>query len=397
VKATKENLNWPLQPTFFVPDEVKKLFQSRILDLKAEYEEWQKKYQKWTDNNPKLSNKLKDMLTRSIPNALSSELVQQIPEKWMATRASSGIMIQTAAQFVPGLVGGSADLAPSTKTIINDSNSISAHHFEGRNFHFGIREHGMGSILNGIAEYGGFIPYGATFLVFSDYMRPAIRLAALMKLQVIYVFTHDSIFVGEDGPTHQPVEHVAALRSIPNLVVFRPADTLEVAMAWVYAIKRKQGPTALILTRQTVANFDREKNFDSADIHKGGYILSMEKNTHPDVVLAASGSELQTVMDTKKILESENLSVRVVSIPSLDCFLSQSPEYQDEIVPKTGSQVVVVEAGISQGWDSISHIPILKICMDRFGESAPYHILAQKFGFTGEQVADKVRAWIGGR
>jgi len=392
IKLMKEKNGWPLEPAFYIPEEVKQIFQTRNIELNKEYEEWQNSYQSWCEKHPEKVKLLKNMLTKSVPENLAEELVKSIPEKPLATRVSSGKMLQKVAELIPGLTGGSADLAPSTKTLIDQSGSVSANNFNGRNFHFGIREHGMGAILNGMAEYGGLIPYGATFLVFSDYMRPSIRLAALMNLQVIYVFTHDSIFVGEDGPTHQPIEHVAALRSIPNLTVFRPADSLEVAMAWSFAVNHK-GPTALSLTRQTVSNLERPDNFKHTDVYSGGYILAKELKENLDLVIIATGSEVDVALNAKQILEKENLSVRIVSMPSVELFKSQSDDYQKSVVAED-CHTVVVEAGISFGWQDIANKPTLVIGIDRFGESAPYKMLAEKFGFTGEQVAEKIKSWM---
>ncbi|MCK4297088.1 MAG: transketolase, partial [Candidatus Marinimicrobia bacterium] len=292
---------------------------------------------------------------------------------------------------------GSADLAPSTKTFLESYPSIGPDQFEGRNFHFGIREHAMGGIINGIALYDGFIPFGSTFLVFSDYMRPAVRLAAFMGLHVIYVFTHDSIYVGEDGPTHQPVEQLAALRAIPNLTVIRPADGLEVAISWTYALRNRKGPTALVLSRQKVLPLERSNTFDPFLIQKGGYIISSERYGLLDLVLIASGSEVQVAVETQKILEKEGLSVRVVSMPSIEVFRIQPENYKASVIPQKDSRVVVIEAGVSQGWSDITSLPLLTIGIDHYGASAPYKVLAEKYGFTGEKVADKIREWISKR
>jgi transketolase len=295
---------------------------------------------------------------------------------------------------MPGLIGGSADLAPSTKTTIEGSPSIGAGRFEGRNLHFGIREHAMGGILNGMALYGGFIPYGSTFLVFSDYMRPSIRLACIMGVQVIYVFTHDSIFVGEDGPTHQPIEHLAALRSIPSLTVIRPADGLETAMAYAYALRKQDGPTAICLTRQTVPELRRLQTLDPSDLQKGGYVLSAEQGKRPDLILVATGSEVAVAVDAQKILAEQGIDARVVSMPCPSVFQKQLQPYRDAVLPRDGVPVVVIEAGISMGWTGLTRAPFLFIGMNRFGASAPAEILAEKFGFTGSVVAEKAAAWL---
>ncbi len=394
VAATKQKLGFPSDESFFIPEQVKELCDQRIEDLKAEYQKWQEKFQQWESNNPELAKQMSAMLSGDLPDNFADQLINAIPEKNLATRASSGKILQKAAELVPGIVGGSADLEPSTKTFIENSPAIAAENFSGRNFHFGIREHGMGSILNGIALHSGFIPYGSTFLVFSDYMRPPIRLAAMMGIQVIYVFTHDSIFVGEDGPTHQPIEQIAALRIIPNLTVIRPADSLEVAMAWVSALENKKGPTVLALTRQTVPNLLRSENFDNNTILKGGYIISAEKDKKLDVVLVGTGSEVFVALDSQKILEQEGYSVRVVSLPCLEIYNAQSLEYRESVIPTNSCPVAVVEAGVTQRWGDIAESQVLKIGIDRYGASAPNADLSENFGFTGELVAKKVSSFL---
>ena len=394
VLATKQNLGFPDEPAFFVPEQVKELCSQRVEEQKAEYQKWQENFKEWKEKNSDLTELMNKMLSGDLPNNFTDELIKSIPEKDVATRVSSGKILQKVAELVPGLVGGSADLTPSTKTRIDNSPSIAPNKFAGRNLHFGIREHAMGSVLNGMALHRGFIPYGSTFLVFSDYMRPPIRLAAMMGIQVIYVFTHDSIFVGEDGPTHQPIEQLAALRTIPNLTVIRPADSMEVAMSWVSALNNKKGPTAFALTRQTVPNLPRLENFDNKDILKGGYIISAENGAKLDVVLAATGSEVHVALDSQKILEQQGYSVRVVSLPSLELYNAQSAEYRESVIPKNSCPVVVVEAGVSQGWGDIAESPVLKIGIELYGASAPNATLAEKFGFTGEKVAEKVMAWL---
>jgi transketolase len=275
---------------------------------------------------------------------------------------------------------------------MNGFDSIAPGKFSGRNFHFGIREHGMGAIVNGIILYGGFKAFGATFFVFSDYMRPTIRLAALMKIPMINVFTHDSIFVGEDGPTHQPVEHLAVLRAIPNSVVIRPADGIETAVAWAYALRKIDGPVSLILTRQKIDSFERESDFNPHDVLKGAYIVSKEKSNKPDFIIAASGSEVPVAVAAKKLLEKE-FSIRVVSIPSKEIFESQSEEYKNEIIPNN-IPLVIVEAATMNGWGDLFRQKLLLIGMNSFGASAPYQTLAEKFGFNGKSVAEKIKNWI---
>ncbi|MBL7074079.1 transketolase [candidate division KSB1 bacterium] len=396
VLETKRNLGWPTRPNFYVPDEVRELFYCRVEELKKEYNRWQDNFRSWQKRNPKLAEQWGEMFAKRVPNSIDEELIRSIPTKPNATRVISGKILQKAAELVPSLCGGSADLAPSTKTLIEDSPSIGQGRFGGRNFHFGVREHAMGAVLNGLALYGSWIPYGSTFLVFSDYMRPSIRLAAMMGVQVIYVFTHDSIFVGEDGPTHQPVEQLAALRAIPNLTVIRPADGLEVAIAWTYALKNRSGPSALILTRQNVPTLPRPANFDPFLIQKGGYVLSEEKKEGPYIVLVATGSEVHLALESQKILEGEGCSVRVVSMPSLEIFRGQSKSYRESVIPRRNCRLAVIEAGVPHGWDGITESPILIVSLDRFGASAPLGMLVEKFGFTGEAVSEKIKAWSNG-
>jgi len=345
--ATKKNLNWPVDKEFYVPDEVAKLFASRKSELKKNYNEWNDEFNKWKKSDPDKAELFNKYINQYLPDNLEDELLAAVPKEPNATRTLSSKVIQKIAQLVPNFIGGSADLAPSTNTMMNGFASVAPGKFEGRNFHFGIREHGMGAILNGITLYGGFKAFGATFFVFSDYMRPTIRLAAIMQIPVIYVFTHDSIFVGEDGPTHQPVEHLAALRSIPNSTVFRPADGIETAMAWAFALRHKDGPVSLILSRQKIEEYERDNNFKPSDVLKGAYIVSKENGNKPDLIIAASGSEVPVAADAKKLLA--DLSVRVVSIPSREVFNKQSSDYKDNLFPPD-VPVVVIEAATMTGW-----------------------------------------------
>ena len=397
LKETKRRLGFSEDEYFYIPDEVKKLFNLRVKELEEEYKCWQKQFGVWQEKNPELWKLWKTIKTKSVPDTIEKELINIVKSEPAATRSLSGKVMQKIAELVPGFCGGSADLAPSTKTFLESYPSIGPDQFKGRNFHFGIREHAMGGIINGIALYDGFIPFGSTFLVFSDYMRPAVRLAAFMGLHVIYVFTHDSIYVGEDGPTHQPVEQLAALRTIPNLTVIRPADGLEVVISWTYALRNRKGPTALVLSRQKVLPLERSNTFDPFLIQRGGYIISSERDGLLYLVLIASGSEVQVAVETQKILEKEGLSVRVVSMPSIEIFRIQPENYKASVIPQKDSRVVVIEAGVSQGWSDITSLPLLTIGIDHYGASAPYKVLAEKYGFTGEKVADKIREWISKR
>lgn len=389
--ATKQNIGWPVEKEFYVPEEVAKLFADRKSEMKKKYDDWNAEYVKWQKNNSDKAEQYEKYITQWLPENLEEELLAAAPKEPNATRTLSSKVIQKIAQIVPNVVGGSADLAPSTNTYMNGFASIAPNKFEGKNFHFGIREHGMGAILNGIILYGGFRAFGATFFVFSDYMRPTIRLAAIMNVPAIYVFTHDSIFVGEDGPTHQPVEHLAVLRAIPNSTVFRPADGVETAMAWSFALKNSGGPVSLILTRQKIEAFDRAADFDPKEVLKGAYITSKEKDGKLDLVIAASGSEVPVADEAKKLLT--DLNIRVVSIPCRELFEKQSEDYKSKIFP-ADVPVAIIEAASMTGWGDLFRQKLLMIGMTTFGASGPYKTLAEKFGFTGAQVASKIKAWM---
>ena len=394
LKAAKENLGWSADKSFYIPEEVSELFIKRVRDLSHEYNKWMDEYSAWKIDNPDLSRQTDSDWVKEQVEKLSGDLMNNIPCDSAATRKLSGTVMQKIADYLPGFCGGSADLSPSTNTFLKSYNSIRADHFNGRNFHFGIREHAMGAILNGMALYGGIIPFGATFLQFADYMRPPIRLAAMMGLQVIYVFTHDSIFLGEDGPTHQPVEQLAALRTIPNLTVIRPADATEVAGAWILALKNNLGPTALILTRQKVPALNRPADFSLSDVYKGAYIIAGENSKNIDLILVSSGSELQLALEVSDQLTAEGYSVRVISMPSMEIFRQQSKEYQELILSQRNTKVVVIEACSLMGWGDIIRAPMLKIGIEEFGKSAPYEKLAEEFGFTPEAITVKVKNWL---
>ncbi len=394
LRETKTALGFPPDADFYVPEEVQKHFGERVQALTAEYEKWQQQFMAWRQKNPQLAEKWEAARDRKVPADIEKHLLETLKDQSGATRSLSGRVMQKIAELVPSFYGGSADLAPSTNTFMKKYPAISADSYAGRNFHFGVREHGMGGILNGLALYGGFIPFGATFFVFSDYMRPTLRLAAISGLQAVYVFTHDSIFVGEDGPTHQPVEQLAALRAIPNLTVIRPADGLETAMAWGYALKNQDAPTALILTRQKVAELKRAENFDPYLVQKGGYVLSPEKNGPPEVVIVATGSEVQVAVQCQQMLEDKGIAARVVSMPSIEIFKAQDRAYRDSVLARGKSRYVVMEAGIAQGWGDLIRDDYLMIGMDRYGASGPYTILAEQFGFTAEKAAGRIMSWL---
>jgi transketolase len=331
------------------------------------------------------------MWDKQLPADLAEELLSAVAGKDGATRALSGAVLQKAAALVPSLVGGSADLAPSNNSDIKGSPSIQTGAFAGRNLHYGVREHAMGAVVNGMALYGCFIPYGATFLVFSDYCRPTIRLSALMNLQSLYIFTHDSFFVGEDGPTHQPIEHVASLRLIPNVQVIRPADGVETAMMWVSALKHTTGPTAMILTRQTLPVIARSADFNPTDVLKGGYVVSTPAAA--DVVIMASGSEVHVAVEAAATLAVQGIKARIVSLPCLEQFMGQPQSYRDTVLP-AGIPRVAFEAGRSESWGRLIGCDGLFIGIEHFGASAPDKVLAEHFGFTTPQVAGKIKAFL---
>ena len=390
IAATRKNLGWDAAP-FEVPEDVRTTCQQRVDQLKLSYASWQRGFDTWYAANPEKAKLWDEMWHRVLPANLTEELLAVVAGKDGATRALSGTVLQKVAALIPSLVGGSADLSPSNNSDIKGSASIQAGNFAGRNLHFGIREHAMGAVINGMALYGCFIPYGATFLVFADYCRPAVRLSALMGQQAIYIFTHDSFFVGEDGPTHQPIEHVASLRLIPGLQVIRPADGVETALAWQAALQYA-GPTALILTRQKLPVIGRPASFTPADALKGGYVVSTP-TTVPAVVIMASGSEVHVAVEAAASLASEGITARVVSVPCLETFLAQSAEYRSQVLP-AGIPRVAFEAGRGMPWGSLIGCDGLFIGVEHFGASAPDKVLAEKFGFTAPQVAERIAAFL---
>jgi len=389
--AAKRALGWPESPAFLVPAEVRERFAARAAALRPEYERWQREFAAWRARDAAGADRWDALTARRVPADLFDRLVEKAPAGAAATRAHGNAVLQQAAARVPALAGGSADLEPSTKTRIQDSPSVQRGAFAGRNLHFGIREHGMGAILNGMALSGSFIPYGSSFLVFTDYCRPAIRLSALMKLPVIWVFTHDSIFLGEDGPTHEPVEHLASLRLIPNLLVIRPADGLETAAAWGLALERQGGPTLLALSRQTLPPLARPASFAAADLRRGAGVVR-ESAASGAITLIATGSEVSLAIEAAARLEAEGVAARVVSMPAPQRFLEQDAAWRDHLLP-AGGRRVVVEAGATGGWHAIAGDRGLVIGLDRYGESAPLDALREHFGFTPEAVARRVREW----
>ncbi len=389
--AAKRSLGWPESPPFIVPPEVRALFAARAAALEREYDAWHAGLAAWRARDPGAHEAWRALVEKRVPPDILERLVAQAPTGAAATRAHGNTVLQAAAALVPSLAGGSADLEPSTKTRIQDSPSVARGAFAGRNFHFGIREHGMGSILNGMAVAEGFIPYGSSFLVFTDYARPAIRLSALMKQQVIWVFTHDSVFLGEDGPTHQPVEHLTALRAIPNLLVVRPADGIETAGAWGVALERRDGPTLIVLTRQSLPALERPSSFEPAWLRRGGYVLR-DAAAADAITLIATGSEVGLAVEAAKRIEAGGIATRVVSMPAPQRFFEQDAAWRDRVLPPNGRRVSL-EAGATLYWRHVVGERGLSIGIDRFGESAPLAALAEHFGFTPAKIAARVLEW----
>ncbi|PKN86359.1 MAG: transketolase [Chloroflexi bacterium HGW-Chloroflexi-8] len=395
LNGAKENLGWPLEPKFFIPEKVLSFYRQAIEKGEKLEVEWKKKMSAYQMEYPELAAELSRRLEGKLPENWQLGLpVFAADEKGLATRSSSGKVLNALAIKIPEIIGGSADLAPSTNTWLTDLPAFASETAEGRNIHFGVREHGMGSIVNGMSYHGGVIPYGATFMVFSDYMRPAIRLSALSHLGSIWVFTHDSIGVGEDGPTHQPVEHMAALRAIPNLVTIRPADANEVVESWKIAIENRHKPTALVFTRQALPTLDRNVFSAAEGVRKGAYVLADLGKGKPNVILMASGSEVSLIVSAGKRLADQAINVRLVSFPSWELFEAQSQAYQDSVLLPNVSLRVSVEAGISQGWHRWVGDKGFVLGLDRYGASAPAGTIFKNLGFSEEHVIKIVQDLI---
>jgi transketolase len=391
LKLTKQNLNWPAEPAFYLPEEAVSHFREALEKGAQLDRSWQEAFTSYKEAHPELAARWRQWTEGGLPESWEREMpVFDTDTKGMATRVASGKILNAIAGRMTNLMGGSADLAPSTKTLIDNADDFQPPGFGGRNMRFGVREHAMGGILNGMALHGGLIPYGATFLIFSDYMRPAIRLAALMKLHVIYVFTHDSIGLGEDGPTHQPIEQLAALRAIPNLKVVRPCDANETVEAWKAALKSIGGPVALVLTRQNLPVLDRTVAAGPADgLQKGAYVVRDPQDHRPDLILMASGSEVHLALAAAATLSDKGIAVRVVSVPCWELFEEQPEEYRRLVLPVEVTARLAVEAGVPQGWYRYVGSRGIVIGLNHFGASAPYEVLYEKFGLTAEQVVEK--------
>lgn len=387
VKETKRNLGWPENKSFYVPKDALAHFRKAIKNGAALKKEWMETVKKYEKVHPDLGEAFAAIRSNSLPDGWEKSLPKFDGVEGKATRAYSGDVINAISDVLPSLVGGSADLKPSNNTYINSSADIQSGKYQNRNIHYGIREHAMGAAMNGMALYGGVIPFGGTFQTFSDYMRPAIRLAALSHIQTIFVFTHDSIGLGEDGPTHQSVEHIASMRAIPNLAVIRPCDAHETREAWAAAIRRQHGPTAFALSRQKVALIDRKKYADAKGLHKGAYILAEAetkagKATTPKLILIATGSEVGLAMEARTQLNAAGTPTRVVSMPCWEFFDAQTDKYKQEVLPAKVTARLAIEAGVSQGWHKYVGDRGDTLCVDRFGASAPAEDVFRDYGFT---------------
>jgi len=382
LNAAKDNLGWPKEPRFFIPDDVLEFYRKAVERGRELEYDWKMRFDAYKRLHPALGSELSRRIYNKLPDGWESVIPTfPVDAKGMGTRVASGKTINALAAMLPELIGGSADLAPSNNTKIDGSPAFQKESYEGRNFHFGVREHAMGSVVNGMSVFGGVIPYGATFLIFSDYMRPAIRLAALSHYPSIFIFTHDSVGLGEDGPTHQPIEQLMSLRLIPNLVIIRPADANETAQAWRVAIARRDGPTLLILTRQNVPTLET-----SAQVEKGAYVLK-DFGT-PEIILMASGSEVSLILEAAQKLADEGKGVRVVSFPSWELFEKQDDAYRESVLPKNIQKRLSVEAGAGLGWERYAKS---SISIERYGASSPYKTIFEHLGFTVDNVVAKAK------
>ncbi len=394
VELTKKNLGWPVEPKFLIPDEALKVFRACVESGKKAEEEWNNMFREYEKKYPDLAGEFLSWMSGEVsPDALK-DIPQFDPAAGaVATRSASGKVINAFAPKVKNFLGGAADLAPSTDTLMKGTNSFSAGDRLGRNFHFGIREHGMGAIMNGMAVHGGLIPFGATFLVFSDYMRPPIRLAALSHFRTVYVFTHDSVGLGEDGPTHQPIEHFMALRAIPNMVFVRPADANETAEAWKFVLGYNKGPVALALTRQKLPVIDRKKYAGADGLKRGAYVMA--ESGAPEAIIIATGSEVPVAMAAYEQLAAKGKKVRLVSMPSWEVFDMQDENYRESVLPSGVTKRVSIEAGITKGWSRYIGSKGIAIGIDHFGASAPGDVVMKEFGITGDAVVSAVEKLLG--
>lgn len=411
VRLTKQNLGWPIEPPFLIPDRAADHFREAIGRGKSAEAEWQDKFLAYGRAFPDLARSFQQVMSGELPDGWDQDIpVFPADAKGMATRVASGKVMNAVAPRLPALIGGSADLNPSTYTALSamgdfEPAGATVHDkqgavdgvwsYAGRNLYFGVREHGMGAILNGLAAHGGAVPFGATFLIFSDYMRPPIRLAAMMKLHVIYVFTHDSIALGQDGSTHQPVEQLAGLRAVPGLTIIRPGDANETAVAWRVALEAGERPVALVLTRQNVPTLDRSQCASADGLRQGAYVLIDALNGRPDVILIATGSEVALVMAARQTLQERKIMVRVVSMPSWELFDAQPQSYRDQVLLPSVHSRLAVEAGSSQGWHRYVGDGGDVLGVDRYGASAPGDVVMREYGFTVDNICKRVTALLG--
>jgi transketolase len=389
IRLTKECLQWENQEPFCVPEDALKHFRKCLEKGRKNEKEWLEKFRAYREAHPELADQWADSMSGFLPSEWDQEIPAFKPEDGpIATRAASGKILNAIARKIPTLIGGSADLAPSNKTYLDCSHEFQKGSYDGRNIRFGVREHAMGGIMSGMFLHNGLRPYGGTFLVFADYLRPSIRVASLMRLPLIYIFTHDSIAVGEDGPTHQPIEHLASLRIIPNLTVIRPADATETAEAWRQAIQTSDGPVALILSRQKLPVLERNKSGKENWVNRGAYIIK-DCDGVPDIIIMATGSEVHIALEAGNILKGKNISARIVSMPSWELFEKRSKSYQDRILPPRVTARIAIEAGHSIGWERYTGNRGAVIGINRFGASAPGSINMKQFGFTAENIVKK--------
>ena len=393
VKLTKQNLGWPLEPTFYIPDEALSNFRQAVDKGAQAEQEWSERFAAYRAANPELAAQFEAQMAGKLPEGWDADLpVWEADPKGLATRKASEKALNAIAKRVPALIGGSADLAGSTNTLIAGAESFQAQTPAGRNMHWGVREHGMVAAVNGMALHGGVIPYGATFLVFSDYCRGAIRLSALMEAHTIQVFTHDSIGLGEDGPTHQPIEHLSALRAIPQFTLIRPGDANETAQAWWVAMQH-HGPVMLVLTRQNLPTIDRSKYASAEGVRRGGYVLG-DCQGQPEVILIATGSELQLAVAAYERLSGEGVKARVVSMPSTNLFDSQDQAYRDSVLPPSVRRRVAVEAAHPMTWYKYTGFDGAIVGIEKFGASAPAEVVFREYGFTVDNVVAQAKALL---
>jgi transketolase len=410
VRLAKQNLGWPTEPLFYIPEKAGEHFRKAIQRGKAAEMEWNDRFTAYSRAFPDRAKTFEQIMQGELPDGWDKDIPAfPADEKGMATRVAAGKVMNAVAPRLPTLIGGSADLNPSTHTALSGLGDFEpagvtvpdkqgtvdgVWSYAGRNVYFGVREHGMGAMLNGLAAHGGTVPFGATFLIFSDYMRPPIRLAAMMKLHVIYVFTHDSIALGQDGSTHQPVEQLAGLRAVPGLTVIRPADANETAAAWRVALEAGDHPVALVLTRQNVPTLDRTRCAAADGVRQGAYILADAASGRPDVILIATGSEVGLIMAARRRLREQNVMARVVSMPSWDLFDAQPQSYRDQVLLPAVHARLAVEAGASQGWHRYVGDRGDVLSVDRYGASAPGDVVMREYGFTPDNVCKRAMALL---